>query len=148
MRRGSPDNKVQHWAEFLQLDTAKALAYYDHHFYGRWPAITSNQYGAGKVIYQGTYLSDTLQKAVLQSALQELGLTGPAQQLPPSVRTRTGINSFKRPVHYYFNYSGAEVSFSYARKNGADLLSGRRVANADKLTLRPWDLAIIEEDGK
>ena len=142
------ENKVQHWAEFLQLDTAKALAWYDHSFFGRWPAITSNQYGAGKVIYQGTYLSDKLQKAVLQSSLEELGLIGPDQKLPPELRTRTGINSFNRPVHYYFNYSAADASFSYPHKAGADLLAKRRVANADKVTLGPWEVAIIEEDGK
>lgn len=142
------DNKVQYWAEFLQLDTAKALAYYDHPFFGRWPAITSNQYGAGKVVYEGTYLSDKLQKAVLQSSLQELGMIGPDQQLPQAVRTRTGTNGANRPVHYYFNYSGAEVSFDYPRKAGTNLLTSRRVAAAEKLTLAPWDLAIIEEDAK
>ena len=142
------DNKVQHWAEFLQLDTAKALAYYDHQFFGRWPAITSNEYGAGKVIYEGTYLSDKLQKAVLQSQLQELGMIGPDQQLPQAVRTRSGINGFKRPVRYYFNYSGAEASFNYPHKPGTNLLTNRRVGAAEKLTLAPWDLAIIEEDGK
>jgi beta-galactosidase len=142
------DNKVQHWAEFLQLDTAKALAWYDHSFFGRWPAITSNQYGAGKVIYEGTYLSDKLQKAVLQSSLEDLGLIGPDQKLPPEVRIRTGVNGFNRPVHYYFNYSAAEVSFSYPHKAGADLLANRRVASADKVTLGPWEVAIIEEDGK
>jgi beta-galactosidase len=60
-----------HWAEFLQLDTAKALAWYDHPFFGRWPAITANQYGAGKVVYEGTYLSDKLQKSVLQSCCRK-----------------------------------------------------------------------------
>ncbi|USX22983.1 beta-galactosidase [Oxalobacteraceae bacterium OTU3REALA1] len=142
------DNQVKHWAEFLQLDTAKALAWYDHSFFGRWPAITSNQFGAGKVVYQGTYLSDKLQKAVLQSSLRELGMVGPEQQLPQGVQTRTGINGFKRAVHYYFNYSGAEVSFNYPRKAGTELLAGRRVAAAEKLTLGPWEVAIVEEDGK
>ena len=142
------DNKVQHWAEFLQLDTAKALAYYDHQFFGRWPAITSNEYGAGKVIYQGTYLSDKLQKAVLQSALQELGMIGPDQRLPPAIRTRSGINGFNRPVRYYFNYSDAEVSFNYPHQPGTDLLTNSSVASSAKLTLAPWDLAIIEENAR
>jgi len=142
------DNKVQYWAEFLQLDTAKALAWYDHQFFGRWPAITANQHGAGKVVYEGTYLSDKLQKAVLQSSLQELGLIGADQQLPPAIRTRSGVNGYKQQVRYYFNYSGAEASFSYPHKGGVNLLTNRRVAANDKLTLAPWDLAIIEEDGK
>lgn len=139
------DNKVQHWAEFLQLDSAKALAYYDHPFFGRWPAITSNQHGAGKVIYQGTYLSDKLQTAVLRSFLGELGMTGPDQQLPARVRTRSGTNGFGRQVHYYFNYSGETVGFSYRHKAGTNLLSAQRVAADDQLTLAPWDLAIVEE---
>jgi len=142
------DNKVQHWAEFLQLDTAKALAYYDHHFFGRWPAITSNQYGAGKIVYEGTFLSDKLQKAVLKSSLQELGLVGADQQLPDSIRTRSGTNGHQRQVHYYFNYSGKDATFSYARKPGTDLLTGKRTATGDSITLGPWDLAIIEEAGK
>jgi beta-galactosidase len=142
------DNKVQHWAEFLQLDTAKALAYYDHHFFGRWPAITSNQYGAGKIVYEGTFLSDKLQKAVLKSSLRELGLVGADQQLPDSIRTRSGTNGYQRQVHYYFNYSGKDATFSYARKPGTDLLTGKRSATGDSITLGPWDLAIIEEAGK
>lgn len=140
------DNKVQHWAEFLELDTAKALAWYDHPFFGRWPAITSNQFGAGKVIYEGTYLSDKLQKAVLQSSLQELGLVGPDQQLPASIRTRVGTNGFNKTVRYFFNYSGAAASFKYPHKAGNDLLTSRKVAPDEVLTLAPWDVAIIEED--
>ncbi|MQA18475.1 beta-galactosidase [Rugamonas rivuli] len=145
---GAEHNKVQHWAEFLQLDTAKALAYYDHSFFGRWPAVTSNQYGSGKAIYEGTLLSDPLQKAVLQSTLQELGLIGADQQLPPAIRTRTGTNRANRTVHYYFNYSGAEMRFHYPHKPGIDLLTKRHIASAENLTLGPWDLAIIEEDAQ
>jgi len=139
------DNKVQYWAEFLQLDTAKALAYYDHPFFGRWPAITANSYGAGKVIYEGSYLSDRLQTEVLRSYLTELGLTGPDQQLPARVRAQSGTNAFHHRMRYYFNYSGSEVSFAYPHGAGTDLLTGRKAAPGDKLTLAPWDLAIIEE---
>jgi beta-galactosidase len=145
---GAEQNQVRHWAEFLQLDTAKALAWYDHPFFGRWPAVTANQYGAGKAVYEGTYLSDPLQKAVLQASLQELGLIGADQQLPPALRTRSGVNTAGRAVHYYFNYSGSEARFSYPHKPGSELLSNRHVAAADTLTLAPWDLAIIEEDAR
>ncbi|WP_426342600.1 beta-galactosidase [Pseudoduganella sp. S-14] len=139
------DNKVQYWAEFLQLDTAKALAYYDHHFFGRWPAITQNQYGAGKVTYEGTFLSDKLQKAVLKAAVQDAGLAGPDQQLPPQVHTRKGTNDFGRSVRYFFNYSGAQVAFKYQYKPGTDLLTSRQVKADETLYLGPWDLAIVEE---
>jgi beta-galactosidase len=139
------DNKVQYWAEFLQLDTAKALAYYDHHFFGRWPAITQNQYGAGKVTYEGTFLSDKLQKAVLQTAVREAGLAGPEQQLPPQVHTRQGVNDFGRSVRYFFNYSAAPASFPYQYKPGTDLLTSRQLRAGDTLDLGPWEVAIVEE---
>jgi beta-galactosidase len=140
------DNKVRYWAEFLQLDTAKALAWYDHPFFGRWPAITSNQYGAGKAVYEGTYLSDQLQKAVLQSVLQEQGLIGADQQLPPTVQVRTGVNRFGKTIRYYFNYSGAPASFAYRHKAGTDLLTSHAVKADDTVNLAPWDLAIVEEN--
>ena len=63
------DNKVSHWAEFLMPEHAKALAYYDHPFFGKWPAITENNFGSGTLLYEGTYLSDTLQTAVLKSEM-------------------------------------------------------------------------------
>jgi len=47
-------NKVQYWAEFLMPEHAKALAYYDHPFFGKWPAITENQFGSGTLLYEGT----------------------------------------------------------------------------------------------
>jgi beta-galactosidase GanA len=64
-----------------------------------------------------------------------------------NLRTRTGINSFKRAVHYYFNYSGSEISFNYPHKPGSDLLANR-VAAGEKITLAPWEVAIIEEGAK
>ncbi|MES1196669.1 MAG: beta-galactosidase, partial [Steroidobacter sp.] len=139
------DNKVQHWAEFLQLDGAKALAWYDHPFFGQWPAITMNQYGTGTVIYEGTYLSNALQTQVLRSYLQDLKVLNSDQQLPPQIHEQTGISGFRKVVHYYFNYSGAEVSFTYQRKTGTDLLHNKHIDANDKLTLTPWDVAIIEE---
>jgi len=142
------DNQVRHWAEFLQLDTAKALAWYDHPFFGRWPAITANQYGSGKVVYEGTYLSDKLQKAVLQSSLQELGMLAPERQLPANVHERSGVNGFGHAVRYYFNYSGTAVNFNYRHQAGVDLLTSRHVKPDEAMSLGPWELAIVEEDGR
>ncbi len=142
------DNKVQYWAEFLELDTAKALAYYDHPFFGRWPAITSNTYGAGKVIYEGTYLSDRMQTEVLRAYLQELGMAGADQQLPPHVHTRTGVNAFNRQLRYYFNYSENDVAFTYSHASGTDLLKGGKVTEGESLKIAPWDVVIVEEGQK
>ncbi len=139
------DNKVQYWAEFLQLDTAKPLAFYDHPFFGRWPAITENKFGTGDVIYEGTYLSDQMQTDLLRTYLTELGMIGPDQQLPARIHATTATNAQGKQLHFYFNYSGSEASFAYPHKPGKDLLTAHTVGTNDKLTLAPWDLAIVEE---
>jgi beta-galactosidase len=138
-------NQVEYWAEFLMPEHAKTIAFYDHPFFGRWPAITRNEYGAGTLLYEGTYLSAALQTAVLKAELERIGLTGPDQQLPAQVHVQHGVNRLGRRIHYYFNYSGVEVKATYSSAAGINLLDGKPVANTEELTLGPWDLAIIEE---
>ncbi len=138
-------NKVSYWAEFLMPEHAKPIAFYDHPFFGKWPAITENSYGSGTLVYEGTYLSDTLQTAVLRDALQKAGLASSDQQLPSSVHVKHGVNRIGKRIHYYFNYSGNEVKANYAFGAGTNLLDGKAVANGGMLTLGPWDLVIVEE---
>jgi beta-galactosidase len=139
------DNKVMYWTEFLMPEHAKALAYYDHPFFGRWPAITENQYGSGTLLYEGTYLSDELQKKILLRVLGANGLTGPDQQLPAAVHVQHGVNRFGKVLYYYFNYSGQEVSFAYPHSDGKSLLTGDNMSHSQLITLKPWDLVIVEQ---
>jgi beta-galactosidase len=139
-------NKVQYWAEFLMPEHAKALAYYDHPFFGKWPAITENNYGTGTLLYEGTYLSDELQTAIMKHAIEEAGLTSSDQQLPTAVHVQSGVNRRGKRLHYYFNYSADPVHAGYAYGAGANLLDGKQVAHGAELTLGPWDLAIVEEN--
>jgi beta-galactosidase len=138
-------NQVSYWAELLMPEHAKALAWYDHPFFGRWPAITENQFGSGTLLYEGTYLSSALQTTVLKHAMEQAGLTGPDQQEPAAVHVTHGVNRMGKRLHYYFNYSGAEAKASYRYDAGSNLLNGSAVAKGDALSLGPWDLAIIEE---
>ncbi len=143
--RSPSGNQVQYWAEFLMPEHAKALAYYDHPFFGKWPAITENDFGSGTLLYEGTYLSDALQTAVLKHAIEAASLGSPDQQLPGAVHVQHGMNRLGKRMHYYFNYSGNEVKFEYAYGAGTNLLDSKPVARSEELTLAPWDLAIIEE---
>jgi len=139
------ENKVSDWAEFLMPEHAKPIAWYDHPFFGRWPAITENRYGKGTLTYEGTYLSQKLQTAVLRDEVDKLGLTGPDQQLPPAIHVTRGVNRMGKRVHYYFNYSGTEVKVNYPYAAGTDLLTDKSIAKAQDISIGPWDLVIIEE---
>ena len=138
-------NKVSYWAEFLMPEHAKPLAFYDHPFFGKWPAITENQFGSGTLVYEGTYLSDPLQTTILRDTLQKVGLTGSDQQVSASVHVQHGVNKMGHRIHYYFNYSSSAVDVPYSYDSGANLLDGKSAAKGGKLTLGPWDLAIVEE---
>ncbi|HUB29574.1 MAG TPA: beta-galactosidase [Terracidiphilus sp.] len=142
---GAEANRVQYWAEFLMPEHAKPLAYYDHPFFGKWPAVTENHFGAGSLVYEGTFLSDPLQKAILKQALEDAGITSPDQQLPPQIHVQSGMNRMGKRVHYYFNYSGDSVKFAYGYSDGTGLIRGTTPARGQQITLGPWDVAIIEE---
>jgi len=138
-------NEVSDWAEMLIPDTAQPLAYYDHPFFGKYPAITRNSFGKGTFTYEGTVLSDKLQSAVLLDVLQRASLTGPDQTLPSSVRVKHSVSRSGKNVHFYLNYSSDPQSVSYSSDAGTDLLTGSAVSHSQTILLKPWDAAIIEE---
>jgi beta-galactosidase len=138
-------NKAQYWAEFLMPEHAKPLAFYDHPFFGKWPAITENQFGSGTLLYEGTYLSDQVQTAILKRTLDQIGLIGSDQQLPRQIHVQHGVNRDGKRLHYYFNYSADNVKFNYAYGNGTGLLGGGSPTKGQEILLGPWDLAIVEE---
>ena len=139
------ENKVSEWAEMLVLDTAKPLAYYDHPFFGKYPAITRNSFGKGTLTYEGTVLSDELQEKVLLGILKLAGLEGADQKLPNAVHVKHGVSRTGKTIHYYFNYSNDLQKFVYSYGGGSDLLLQTAVLPDQTITLKPWDLAIVEE---
>jgi beta-galactosidase len=139
------ENQVSVWAEMLMPESAKVLASYDHPFFGRFAAITRNEYGKGTLTYEGTYLSDELQKKVLLGVLQMARLTGPDQDLPEAVTVRHGTGNSGKILHFYLNYSGEAQKFAYAYGDGDEMLSDGPVGKGQTLTLAPWDVAIVEE---
>lgn len=140
------DNKVMYWAEFLKLEHAKPLAYYDHPFFGKWPAITRNEFGKGTLTYEGTFLSDGLQEKMVLDVLKDANLLDTKQQLPPKVREKSGINGQGKTLHYFLNYSSDHQTFTYNQKPGVDLLTGKKISPSQAIDLAPWDLVIVEVD--
>ncbi len=132
------------WEEFLMPDTANVIASFDDPYW-KFPAITRNRYGSGVLTYEGTVVSDVLQREIIHEVLKGAGLTGPDQNLPAAVKVRHGRNAQGKFLHYYLNFSGEEQSFAYLYGNGSDLLTNTSVRHGQALKLEPWDLAIIAE---
>lgn len=139
------DNQVRDWAEMLLPEGAQPLAYYDHPFFGKYPAITQNHFGSGTLTYEGTLLSDVLQEHVLRRVLKSAGLIGPDQELPTSVRVKHGVNRAGKTLHYFLNYSSDAQKFTYSYRAGTDLLTGTQVTPNEQITVTPWGLILVEE---
>ena len=140
------NNKVSTWAELLMPETAKPLAFYDHPFFGKYPAITRNWFGKGTLTYEGTFLSDSLQRNVLLDVLKVAELVGFDQQLPAPVKVKHGWGNSGKRIHYYLNYSGVTQIFQYPYAAATDVLTGKRFEKGQGVSLEPWDLTIFEEN--
>ena len=139
------DNRVSDWTEMLILEGAQPLAYYDHPFFGKYPAITRNRFGEGTLTYEGSVLSQKLQEKVLLDVLKLAGLSGPDQQLPQPVRVKHGVNRKGSTIHFYLNYSSETQTFVYPYSAGQELLGQTALARSQSIILKPWDLAVVEE---
>jgi len=90
-------------------------------------------------------LSDKLQERVLLDVLERAGLTGPDQSLPATVRVKHGQNRRGRTFHYYLNYLIDSKTFDYPYAVGTELLTQSGLEHGQKITLKPWDAAIVQE---
>lgn len=138
------ENKGSVWEEFLIPETAKAIESFEDPYW-HFPAITRNAYGNGTLTYEGTVVTDALQREIIRDVLKRAGLTGPDQNLPGAVRVRHGRNAQGKLLHYYFNFSGQMQSISYPYGSGLDLLTNRTVESQQIFRLQPWGLAIVAE---
>jgi len=132
------------WEEFLVPDTAQVVTSFADRYW-HFPAITRNQYGSGTLTYEGTVLTDALQRAVIADTLKRAGLASPDWALPDRVKVRHGRNAQDKLLHYYLNFSGDEQAFTYMYGDGSELLTSAPAKKGYTLQLKPWDLAIISE---
>lgn len=142
---GEEDNKVTTWAEYIIPETAKPLAFYDHWFFQKFPAITINNYGEGTLLYEGTMVSDAIQEKIIRQELDRAGLMTPDQKIHWPLITKSGVNDAGNIVRYYYNYSSEPAKFVYPYKGGMELITNKNVVSNETLSINPWDVIIIEE---
>lgn len=142
---GKENNTIKKWMELITPTTAKVLAWYDHPVWGKYAAVTENNYGKGLATYIGCMTSDVLLQKIIRDAVTKAGLWGTDQQLSFPIITKYGVNQNGKTVHYYFNYSAAPVSFTYPYNDGDELLQNEPVQKNKQVQLSAWAVKIIEE---
>jgi beta-galactosidase len=66
-------------------------------------------------------------------------------QLTYALVTRYGTNDQGKTIRYYLNYSGKDQSLIYNFDKGIDLLTNKALKKGDNISLKPWDVLIVEE---
>jgi beta-galactosidase len=150
---GAENNKVHTWMELITpmvhpdaSGTTNVLAYYNHPQWGKYAAITQNQFGKGSATYIGCMTSPVLTEKILEQTLKNADVWGIDQIINFPLITKSGINQLGKKVHYYFNYSANPSTFPYAHKSGKELLSNTAVSQNSGVALEAWGVKIIEEN--
>jgi beta-galactosidase len=121
------------------------MASYDHPVWGKYAAITQNNYGKGLATYIGCVTSNALLERILADAVKKAGLWGEAQKLHYPLIIKQGVNERGKMVRYFFNYSDKPEHISYNFGNGKELLGDKEVNKNSELAIEPWGVKIIEE---
>lgn len=130
----------------MELLTATVVARYQHPIWGRYAAITRNQYGRGEVTYLGFMPSDALIEKLMSEAVSRAGLSTAAQQAHFPLIVRSGTLRDGHLVHYLLNYSSKSLALPYGFPSGHNLLTGIPIPGNSSVALEPWSFAIVEED--
>ena len=139
------DSKIypaKKWIELVTPTDAGVWASYKHKFWGNYAAITHNSYGSGTATYIGCYTEKEAIKKLLKKVSDIAELPSCSLELP--IIKKRGINEEGKEISFYFNYSSDTQTFSLDCSDGTELLSNTHISNKDKITLKPWDLVIIE----
>lgn len=138
------DEHIGEWYEFLVPETARPVAYAEHPFFGKWPAITENNYGKGMLTYIGTYPSQELLEAVVRQSAVRKGIIADNEYRFPVI-LRSGSNASGKEIRYVFNFSKEPVQIAYPYKGGKILLENKNITHKEEVTIEPWGLLIVEE---
>ena len=139
----SVDNYVSTWAELLTAESASVIGAYEHPYWGKYAAITENEYGKGKATYVGSMPSEVIMKELLRRVVAEANVSFPEQNFP--IIIRSGVNMGNDSLHYVFNYSQQEHAFTNPYPQCVNVITKETVEPLEVVKLRPWDFVILEQ---
>jgi len=135
--------------EVLVPEGAEVMARYRADFYAEAPAVTRHRVraadgGEGHVWYVGTQLDQPGVTHVVRRALARHGLLGPYAEIE-GLELATRVTPSGAVVDFLLHHGPAEVTVPL-HAAGEDVLTGRRYAVGDRVTLRPTDVVVLRRD--
>ncbi len=135
------------WMDELVVEgDAEVLAGYDHPHFGRFPAVTTHCYGAGRVTYVGTLPDTGLARSIGSWVLGASGIEPLGAGLPESVRVTRAQARDGRRLWFVSNWSFDEPVLPDDLVKGTDLFADAAVGPGRPLRLGAWDIRAIAEN--
>lgn len=144
----APGAQALAWMDELVVEdeSTEVLARYTHPHFGRFPAVTSHRYGAGRVTYVGTLPDAALARAVGDWVLQSAGVQPLGAGLPEPVRVTRAQARDGRRLWFVSNWSFDEQTLPDDLLKGTDLFASAAVGPGRPLRLGAWDIRVVAED--
>lgn len=141
--KGIQAQPVKYWAELLTPTTGKALATYDHPYWGKYAAITENQFGKGKAFYAGSYLNEKSITELYKYILKDIDLWSARQEQTFPIINKQLITKDGDTLDFYFNYSQEKQNVTFKSESGKELEDGTTLSADDTFKLDPWSVKIF-----
>ncbi|MEU6714372.1 beta-galactosidase [Nonomuraea sp. NPDC046802] len=132
---------ARHWADALEPEGAEPLASYDHHHFGRWPAITRNRVGEGSVTYVGTLPGRELTAELFRRIAPERDRLVTADA--PQVTVHSAVNGRGERLWFAHNWSDRESTVTLAAP-ATEVTGSREPLPPGPLRLAPFDVRVVK----
>lgn len=134
------------WMDELVVEGADVLAGYDHPHFGRFPAVTTHRYGAGRVTYVGMLPDTGLAREIGSWVLRASDIEPLGAGLPESVRMTRARARDGRSLAFVSNWSFETPELPDDLVKGTDVFAGEPVGPGRPVRLGAWDIRVIAED--
>ena len=154
--------RIAHWMELLRPDSDKDTSvwatYTDKHW-NKYAAVVHKKYDPsnnvptgyesdimdedhpGSATYIGCFMEPAGLRSIINRLIDIIGIEKPYYEFP--IIIKEGFNTFKDKIIYIFNYSDDYNEIRFLLHSGKELLSDKKLEQGDRLTLKPWDVKIL-----
>lgn len=137
---------ARHWADALEPEGAEPLARYDHHHFGRWPAITRHRVGDGAVTYVGTLpgrelTAELFRRPPAPPAVDPAG-PGLVTAGAPQVTVHSAVNARGERLWFAHNWSERESTVTISAP-ATEVTGTRAPLPPGELRLAPFDVRVV-----
>ena len=136
--------ECRYFAELLMPEGAEIIYSYEHKYWGKYAAVTSNRYGKGEAWYIGTFLDQTVLRQVLEQIPAVKAVMAAGESSWPVI-VRSGMNEAGKRLHYVLHYSEEEENWICPFKEVTDLLTQTSYRQGDRILLTDWAVLALEE---